>query len=281
VAGSACSATGTPQSSNEWTKVWLATFAGRANAGVDTKAWEYKTGRGIFGDGEIETMTSSAQNVHLDGRGNLDITAVGQGSSWTSGRIQTKTSEFVPPPGKEMMVTASIKQPDPGNALGYWPAFWLVNPDTSWPQHGEIDILEDVNGLSMHSGTFHCGNTTHRNADGSFGPCHEDSGLGRGLLPCPKCQEGYHTYTVIIDRRTESNQQIRWYLDGRLYFAVAERQVGRQAWVEAVDHSFSIIVELQMGGSYPNEECQCKTPTSKTTSGGTMSVRYVGVYDRP
>jgi beta-glucanase (GH16 family) len=54
------------------------------------------------------------------------------------------------------MVTASIKQPDPSIALGYWPALWMYSTGT-WPEHGEIDIMEDVNGLSKHSGTLHCG----------------------------------------------------------------------------------------------------------------------------
>ena len=31
-------------------------------------------------------MTDSPSNVHLDGYGNLDITALGHGQSWTSGR---------------------------------------------------------------------------------------------------------------------------------------------------------------------------------------------------
>ena len=35
-------------------------------------------------------------------------------------------------------------------------------------------------------------------------------------------QRGYHTYTVIIDRRDAADQQIRWYLDGTLFFTVAE-----------------------------------------------------------
>jgi hypothetical protein len=70
----------------EWTKVWTDTFDGAAGSGVDRSAWKYDTGMGIFGTGEIETVTDSPSNVHLDGHGNLDITALGHGQSWTSGR---------------------------------------------------------------------------------------------------------------------------------------------------------------------------------------------------
>ena len=64
-------------------------------------------------------MTSSPYNVHLDGRGNLDIIVLGHGAAgssdaaWTSGRIKTNRL-FGAPAGGEMMVTASIKQPSSG-----------------------------------------------------------------------------------------------------------------------------------------------------------------------
>jgi len=262
-----------------WAEVWRASFSGPTDSHIDTRYWKYDTGRGIFGDGEIEEMTRSADNVRLDGHGVLDITAVGHDSSWTSGRIQTRSSAFAPPTSGEMMIVASIMQPRPANGIGYWPAFWMLGPG-SWPEHGEIDIMEDVNGLSEHSATFNCGNTVQRNPDGSLGPCHEPGGLGSGLLPCPGCQDGFHTYSIVIDRRDPSDQQVRWYLDGRMFFRVGERQVGAKPWVEAVDHGFSIGLELAIGGSYPDYKCQCTAPNRKSTSGGTMSVRYVAVYDR-
>lgn len=43
---------------------------------------------------------------------------------------------------------------------------------------------------------------------------------------------------------------------------------------------FSIIFDVAMGGDYPNSECYCHTPTLATTSGGTMTVRYVSVFAR-
>jgi beta-glucanase (GH16 family) len=254
-----------------WTQVWMADFSGPANKGVDTSVWGYSTGQGIFGGTEIETMTSSTQNVHTDGHGDLDITAVGQGSSWTSGRIHTK-STFAPPAGKEMLVTASILQPAPANALGYWPAFWMLGPG-SWPEHGEIDILEDANGLSNHSGTFSCGPQEQ-------GPCDQPTGLGTGLLPCPSCQQKYNVYSIVIDRRHPSFEQIRWYLNNKEFFSVSERNIGAAVWTEAVDHGFIIILDLAMGGGYPDGKCNCTTPTNETTSGGTMSVRDLAVYER-
>jgi len=33
-----------------------------------------------------------------------------------------------------------------------------------------------------------------------------------------------------------------------------------------------------MGGGFPNGVCGCTSPTSSTTSGGTMSVAYVAAY---
>ena len=255
-----------------WTQVWKANFAGPANKGVDTSVWDYETGQGVFGGTEIETMTNSTQNVHLDGHGGLDITAVRNGSSWTSGRIHTKSSSFAAPIGGEMMVTASILQPGPANALGYWPAFWMLGPG-DWPQHGEIDILEDANGLSQHSGTFSCGPR-------EGGPCDQPSGLGTGLVPCPGCQQRYNVYSVVIDRQNPSAEEIRWYLNNHEFFSVSERKIGAKAWAPAVDHGFDIIFDLAMGGQYPEDKCNCTAPSDQTTSGGTMSIRDLAVYYR-
>ena len=263
-----------------FTLTWSDEFNGASGTGVNTGTWKYDTGPGSsFGTGEIETMTNSTSNVHLDGHGNLDITALGHGQSWTSGRIQTISSEFGAPAGGEMAVTATIRQPNPSVGLGYWPAFWMLGPG-DWPGTGEIDILEDVNALNKLAGTLHCGNLTQSNPDGTLGPCHEFTGISSGLLRCPGCQTGFHTYMVIVDRTDPTAEQIRWYLDGRQFFQVSENQVDRAAWTAAVDHGYSIIFDLAIGGGFPDGVCQCTAPSDQTTSGGTMTVRDVSVYNR-
>ncbi len=257
-----------PAPPSGWSTVFSDDFNGAAGSGAGSQ-WMYDTGPGSnFGTGEIETMTNSTSNVHLDGNGNLDITALGSGSSWTSGRIQTTSANVGAPAGGELEVTASIQQPAGG--LGYWPAFWMLGPG-QWPENGEIDIMEDVNSLSEVSGTIHCGTFPG-------GPCNEGNGIGSGLRACGGCQGGYHTYTMILNRTNPSNESITFYLDGNQYFSVTESQVGTSTWQAAFDHNLSIIFDLAMGGGYPNGVCGCTTPTSSTASGGTMSAAYVAAY---
>jgi hypothetical protein len=251
-----------------WSTVFSDDFSGAAGSGIDSQ-WMYDTGPGSnFGTGEIETMTNSTSNVHQDGNGNLDITALGSGSSWTSGRVQTTSANVGAPAGGELEVTASIDQPSGG--LGYWPAFWMLGPG-QWPENGEIDIMEDVNSLSELSGTIHCGTDPG-------GPCNEPNGIGSGLRACGGCQSGYHTYTMILNRTNTAAESITFYLDGSEYFSVSESQVGTATWQAAFDHNLSIILDLAMGGAYPNGVCGCTSPTSSTASGGTMSVAYVAAY---
>jgi len=238
--------------------VFSADFEGSAGSGVDSQ-WIYDTGAGSsFGTGEIKTMTNSTSNVYEDGNGDLDITAVNDGGDWTSGRIQTSTAAVGAPAGGELEVTASIEQPDSGP--GYW------------PENGEIDIMEDVDSLSELSGTVHCGTDPG-------GPCNEPTGIGSGLVACSGCQSGYHTYTMILDRTNTADESITFYLDGNEYYCVSESQVGVSTWQAAFDHDLSIILDLAIGGSYPNGQCRCTTPTSASAAGGTMSVQYVAAYE--
>jgi hypothetical protein len=251
-----------------WSTVFSDDFNGSSGSGIDSQ-WMYDTGPGSnFGTGEIETMTTSTSNVHLDGGGNLDITALGSGGSWTSGRVQTTSANVGAPAGGQLEVTASIQQP--GGGLGYWPAFWMLGPG-QWPENGEIDIMEDVNSLSQVAGTIHCGTFPG-------GPCNEGNGIGSGLRACSGCQSGYHTYTMILNRTNTSNESVTFYLDGSSYFTVTEAQIGTATWQAAFDHNLSIIMDLAMGGGFPNGVCGCTTPTSSTASGGTMSVGYVAAY---
>jgi len=258
-----------------WTQIWSDEFNGAAGTGVDTSNWIYDTGQGIFGTGEIETMTNSTANVYQDGNGHLVITALRDANgNWTSGRLETQRSDFGAPAGGEFAMEASIQQPNLSGAAaaGYWPAFWSLGTpyrvDHNWPADGEIDMMEDVNGLSSVFGTLHCG------VDPG-GPCNETTGIGSGQRACAGCQTGFHTYRVEVDRSV-SPEQIRWYLDGVNYFTVNANQVDPTTWANAVDHSFFILFDLAMGGGFPG--AFGGGPTAATQSGGSMIIDDVRVY---
>jgi carbohydrate binding protein with CBM6 domain len=275
-----------------WSTVFSDSFSGAAGAQADSQ-WTYDTGTQYngsgcaanWGTGEVESNTNSAANVAEDGSGHLNITPVKSGSSWTSGRIETVADSFAAPAGGELEVSALIRQPNPASGLGYWPAFWMLGAGfrasgagtsgtmtcSNWPSTGEIDVMEDVNALSEHSGTLHCG------VDPG-GPCNETTGLGSGLQSCSGCQTGYNTYSVIINRTNTSNESITWYLNGTAYFTATESQVGTATWQAAVDHGFFLILDLAIGGGFPNGVCGCTSPSASTSSGAAMSVGYVAVY---
>jgi beta-glucanase (GH16 family) len=266
--GSAAIGGSVPAPPPGWTRVFADNFSGRAGSAPATANWFYDIGTN-YGTGELEQTTSSTRNVYLDGHGDLVLRAIRTGGRWTSARIESTRDGFAAPAGGELELTASIRQPDPADGLGYWPAFWALGSPMraggGWPQSGEIDMMEDVNGLNEASQTLH-------DAAGSS---------GHPLIACPargsRCQTGYHTYSVIINRAHPSAESLQFVMDGRVESTITEAAVGPAAWADAVDHGFFIIFDLAMGGNYPDGECGCTAPAAATTSGASMSVGYVAV----
>ena len=260
-----------PPPPSGWTTVFGENFAGTAGSPPSPANWFYDIGSG-YGTGEKEQTTSSTTNVYLDGNGHLVLKAINNGGTWTSGRIESTRDDFQAPAGGKLEMTASIEQPNPANGLGYWPAFWALGSPMrtggGWPQSGEIDMMEDVNGLNEASQTLH---------DAANSPGHP-------LIACPGagsgCQTGYHTYSVIIDRTNTSAETLQFLMDGTVESTITEASVGTTAWQQAIDHGFFIIFDLAMGGNYPDGVSGTTTPTSATTSGASMSVGYVAVYEQ-
>jgi len=271
-----------PAPPSGWTQVFLDDFNGAAGTGVNTSNWQYSTGTSYpggpanWGTGEVETMTNSTANVSLDGSGNLRITPLRDSAGrWTSGRIETTRTDFQPPAGGKLRVEARLQMPNvTGTAAeGYWPAFWMLGAPyrgnyQNWPAVGELDIMENVQGLNRTWATVHCGTNPG-------GPCNETSGIGNNTA-CPNttCQSGFHTYAMEWDRSV-TPEAVRFSVDGVTYHTVTANQVDATTWTNATNHGFFIILNVAMGGAFP--DAYGGGLDSATEPGHPMLVDYVQV----
>lgn len=135
--------------------------------------------------------------------------------------------------------------------------------------------MENVNAVNKVYGTFHCGVNPG-------GPCDETNGLSGNTVPKGSAAQGsFHTYTIEVDRTDSSLEALRWYLDGTLYWQVTSDYSGMDAatWDEAVHNSYFVILNMAIGGSFPNNVYGSTTPIESTASSGTFLIDYVAVYN--
>lgn len=276
----------TPPTISGFTLTWADDFIGSANSLPNTAYWlvdtgtSYPGGPANWGTGEIQTYTSSPDNLKLTGDGVLMIMPLRDSSgAWTSARIETTTTSFMAQPGQKMRMQARIIMPDVtgAEAVGYWPAFWSLGSSyrgnyQNWPAVGEFDIMENVNGLNTVWGVLHCGVNPG-------GPCNETDGIANSRS-CPNtaCQGNWHTYTIEVDRST-SPETLKWFVDDIQFHSVTETQIGSTTWAQAVHQGQFILLNLAIGGAFPNKVYGSTTPTSQTVPNRPMYVDYVAVYN--
>ncbi|MEJ3744008.1 carbohydrate-binding protein [Actinomycetes bacterium KLBMP 9797] len=275
-----------PPTPSGWTMVWSDDFTGAVNTLPSSANWiidtgtSYPGGPGNWGTGEIQTYTNSTANVSHDGAGNLRITPIRTASGgWTSSRIETVRTDFKPPSGGVLRIEGRIQMPNVTGAAasGYWPAFWALGAPYrgnyhNWPSIGEFDIMENVNGIDSVWGVLHCGVNPG-------GPCNETNGLGASrACPGSTCQSAFHTYRFEWDASV-SPQQLRWYVDGTHFHTVTQSQIGEPHWSNMTGHAgYFLLLNVAMGGAFPNGVAGSATPTASTVSGRPMLVDYVAVY---
>ncbi|MBF0206451.1 MAG: family 16 glycosylhydrolase [Oligoflexia bacterium] len=265
----------------KWQQIWSDEFNLPFGNKVNEDNWQYDIGSKYpggpdnWGTGEIEIMTNSTANVYTDGEGHLRIKALRNSDGiWTSGRIETQRSDFAAPANGILAVEASIQLPEvsPSNGGGYWPAFWLLGAGfrgnyNNWPQVGEIDILENINGSDSIFATVHCGIV-------AGGPCNERIGLSKQYMVA-NLQTSYHKYRMELDRSI-SPEQIRFYFDDHVFYTINSSQLDVNTWRQTFHHGFIIILNLAIGGEFP--AAFGGVPSEATMSGGSMSIDYVRVY---
>jgi len=277
-----------PPTPTGWSLVWADDFNGGAGSLPSSANWQidlghsYPGGPGNWGTGEIQNYTASTSNLSLDGAGNLRIIPLRDGAgNWTSARIETQRADFKAPAGGVLRIEGRIQMPNVTGsaALGYWPAFWALGSPYrgnywNWPSIGEFDIMENVNGINAVWGVLHCGVNPG-------GPCNETTGLGASrACPGSSCQSAFHTYRFEWDRSISPNQ-LRWYVDGQQFHSVSQSQMDATSWNNMTAHAgYFILLNVAMGGAFPNALAGFGTPTGATVPGRPMVVDYVAVWSR-
>lgn len=233
-----------------WKLIWSDEFNGAAGTQPDSKNWKYDVGKTGWGNKELETYTNAAENAHMDGQGNLDIRVENPSpDTYTSARIKT-LGLFSVQYGR---IEARIKLPV---GQGIWPAFWMLGTDitsVSWPQCGEIDIMENVGGKpNVIYGTVH-------------GPNYK-AGTTYSLPSDRASAEDFHIYAV-----DWSPEAITFSVDGNAYKTITRSDAGK-GWV--FNKPFYILFNVAVGGI--NKE----PPNSTTKFPLDMLVDYVRVYQQ-
>lgn len=237
--------------SRNWELVWSDEFDGASGVLPDETKWGFDLGNNNgWGNQELENYTNNPENVSLDGDGNLVITAIKNGNSYTSARIKTQ-NKFTQKYGR---FEARLKTP---YGPGIWPAFWMLGENVNevgWPQCGEIDIME-LKGQqpNMIHGTLHGPGYSAGNAISST-----------YALQNGRFDQEYHIFAV---EWTES--KIDFFCDGYLYKRITKGDVPGQ-WV--YDHPFFLILNVAIGGNYVG------FPTAQTPFPQKMTIDYVKVY---
>jgi len=210
----------------------------------DATKWSYDLGNNNgWGNGELQNYTNSTNNAVVQG-GNLVITAIKNGSSYTSARLKSENKyEF-----KYGKVEFNAKLPA---GSGTWPALWMLGQNYAtniWPACGEIDIMEQKGYIpNIIYGTVHY--TGHSGGGGISSQTSVSS-----------TATTFHKYKVIW-----SPQSVRFYVDNVLFHSVINTNS------LPFNSDFFLIMNVAMGGTFGGTVDPAFTQAS-------MLVDYVRVY---
>ena len=231
----------------ESTILWSDEFDGPSDSVVNSEFWNFDLGdgttAGIPGWGNQEREWYLAEQAKLNGKSALVISAernnnpdaypayYGEPAEWLSAKLTTKDKVEV----LYGLIEARVKIP---TGVGTWPAFWMLGTnlnEVTWPQCGEIDILE---ARGRDSGNLVA--TLH-------GPGYSgEFGCGKEWRTPVSMNDDFHTFAV-----EWLPDSITWLFDGVPFSRKIKADVAPHEWV--FDHPFYIIANLAMGGGFTGE----------------------------
>ncbi len=230
-----------------YTLVWNDEFNGTELGGD----WTYEIQSAGWVNNELQTYVKDTE-VTTVSDGTLKINLIKNGDDVKSARIYAKYKEG----WQYGYIEASIKLP---TGKGTWPAFWMMPVNyTSWPDDGEIDIMESVGyNPNVVVSTIHC------NKYNNTGTSIESASMS-----VPTSQTEFHVYAL-----EWTEDELIFYVDGEVLLTYANDGTGTDAW--PFDAPFYVILNLAWGGDWGG-----LNGVDESALPATMEVEYVRVFQR-
>ena len=229
--------------------IWHEEFDPSPDGAPNPKHWGYDLGATGWGNEELQEYTADRANSRVAQDGTLQIVLRERagGAGYTSARLVSRGRVSI----GHGYLEARIQLPTVP-ASGVWPAFWLLGHAEAWPDSGEIDVLETVNGVNGYSTNIHGGPRHWQQFN-----WHETTAVNDGE---------WHTYGVLI-----RSDRLQFFHDGNLVHTVtpAGMPPGGVWPFDVPDRRYYLILNMAMGGSYPG------APDGTAALPATMRVDYV------
>lgn len=216
-------------SSSYQTLVWSDEFNGKNSP--NSNKWSFDLGGGGWGNGELQTYTSSRANVRQS-NGSLLIQALNDPGTggYTSGRIKTQNK------ASWLYGRIDVRAILP-RGVGGWPAIWMMPQGakygTQYLSNGEIDMMEEV-GADQNEVNASAHSLSYNPASANARTCRRT---------VADADAAFHNYSLEWDPSYLSFQ-----VDGVEYCRVNNDYTGFTSW--PYDQSYYLILNLAVGGSW-------------------------------
>ncbi|MCQ2200779.1 MAG: family 16 glycosylhydrolase [Bacteroidales bacterium] len=214
--------------------------------------WTFESKGPGWVNNELQTYVVRDPDCYSVSNGTLKITAKKDGSKIKSTRMYACASSG----WQYGYVEARIKLP---KGKGTWPAFWMMPTKfTSWPECGEIDIMEEVGYHPDYvSSSLH-----------ALGHYHANGTQVTKEVKCDGAEGDFHIYSM-----EWTHEYIQFFVDGTPTLYYANDGTGSRNW--PYDQTFYVILNLAWGGDWGGSQ-----GVDESSLPATMEVDYVRVFQK-
>lgn len=239
-----------------WELVWSDEF--NYEGYPNPQKWGYDIGDSGWGNNEKQYYSARLENARVE-NGKLIIEArrdFWNGKEYTSARLVTRGK------GDWTYGRFEIRAKLP-KGRGTWPAIWMLPTvwnlgNGSWPDNGEIDIMEHVGyDPGVIHGSIHCNKYYWRIGTQKT-----------ATIKIPDCTDNFHNYILEWNK-----DEIKIFVDDKHYFTFKNENKGWEYWPFFKD--FHLILNIAIGGDWGGAQ-----GIDNSIFPQKMEIEYVRVYKK-